>query len=110
MCATRSGRVPPAAGEEGLMRPTMARVVGVASFILTRLAAPAAHAADPKDFFFQCNVSGNISLKYALNLREEQGGITPGLSGTMWTIKPDGHWQMTYFRTVDGKEQTLPKP
>jgi len=91
------------------MRPTTATTGAVASLILAGFAVHAARADDLKKFLDQA-ASGNVMLKHELKLREEQGGIAPGLAGTVWTIKPDGHWQMTYFRTVDGKEQTLPAP
>src|SRR5262249_52105680 len=61
--------------------------------------AAAGRAAEPADY-----LTKDGQLRHALEFRDGQGGVA-GVTGTAWTVHPDGSWVVATF--LNDKEQKV---
>jgi hypothetical protein len=76
--------------------PLPLRTSGIAACILAMATTVAGFEGDDLGAYLT-EANGQHMLKEKLVLREEQGGFA-GLTGTIWTIEPSGHWRVESFR------------
>jgi len=71
----------------------------IMAFVALAALAAAGRAAEPADY-----LTKDGQLKHPLEFRDGQGGIA-GVTGTAWTIRPDGSWAVATF--LNDKEQKV---